>query len=103
MPAYRILTVVLMMLLAITAVELMAPGAGTTSFGSAFAPSGWTHSERFSYPAAEPNPVLGLHRRRRLLLDGRKEDPGRNRRLAAPAPDPEPRHPLPGLLLLLLT
>jgi len=40
MPAYRILTVVLMILLASKVVELMAPGAGVTWFGSSFAPIG---------------------------------------------------------------
>jgi membrane protein implicated in regulation of membrane protease activity len=58
MPAHRVLTVVLMVLLAITVVELMAPGAGMSWFGGSFAPSGWTHSERVTYLATELVPVL---------------------------------------------
>ena len=58
MPGHRILTVVLMVLLAITVVELMAPGAGMHWFSSDFAPSGWAHSERVTYLATELIPVL---------------------------------------------
>lgn len=58
MPAHRSLTVVLMVLLVVTIVELMAPGAGMSWFGASFAPSGWTHSERFTYLATELIPVL---------------------------------------------
>jgi amino acid transporter len=58
MPAHRVMTVILMVLLVITIVELMAPGAGMTWFGSSFAPSGWSHSERVTYLATELVPVL---------------------------------------------
>jgi amino acid transporter len=58
MPAHRSLTVVLMVLLVITVVELMAPGAGMSWFGAGFAPSGWTHSQRVTYLATELVPVL---------------------------------------------
>jgi amino acid transporter len=58
MPAYRSLTVVLMVLLIVTIVELMAPGAGMSWFGATFAPSGWAHSERVTYLVTELVPVL---------------------------------------------
>jgi amino acid transporter len=58
MPAYRIWTTVLMILLAITVVEIMAPGAGSSWFGSDFAPSGWAHSERWTYFATQFIPVV---------------------------------------------
>jgi amino acid transporter len=58
MPAHRVMTVILMVLLVITIVELMAPGAGMAWFGSSFAPSGWSHSERVTYLATELVPVL---------------------------------------------
>jgi len=58
MPAYRSLTVVLMVLLIITVVELMAPGAGMNWFGANFTPSGWVHSERVTYLVTELVPVL---------------------------------------------
>jgi glutamate:GABA antiporter len=58
MPVYKPLTVILMVLLAITVVELFAPGAGMHWFGSDFAPDGWAHGERWSYLATEAVPVL---------------------------------------------
>jgi glutamate:GABA antiporter len=58
MPWFKPLTVVLMVLLVITVVELFAPGAGMHWFSSDFAPDGWTHSERWSYLATEAVPVL---------------------------------------------
>jgi amino acid transporter len=58
MPWYQPLTVILMVLLAVTIIELFAPGAGTSWFGSNFAPEGWTHAERFSYLLTEVVPVL---------------------------------------------
>jgi glutamate:GABA antiporter len=57
MPAYRALTIVLMVLLTVTVVQIVAPGAGSDWFGSGFAPSGWTHGERFTYLATEIIPV----------------------------------------------
>jgi amino acid transporter len=58
MPAYRPLTVLLMVLVAIASVQLIAPGLGKSWFGSDFAPSGWTHAERFTYLWTELTPVL---------------------------------------------
>jgi amino acid transporter len=58
MPWFKPLTVVLMVLLVITVIELFAPGAGMHWFSSDFAPAGWTHSERWSYLATEGVPVL---------------------------------------------
>ena len=58
MPAYRILTVVLMVLVAIATVQLMAPGAGQLWFGGGFAPTGWAYSERYRYLLTELVPVL---------------------------------------------
>ena len=58
MPAHRSLTVLLMLLLAVTVVQILAPGAGVSWFGSDFAPSGWTHSERWTYMATQLVPIL---------------------------------------------
>ena len=58
MPWYQPLTVILMVLLVITVIELFAPGAGMHWFSSDFAPDGWTHSERWTYLATEVVPVL---------------------------------------------
>ena len=99
MPAYRILTVVLMMLLAITAVELMAPGAGMTWFGSAFTPAaGPTPSVSATRP---PSPALSLA----FITGGvcfwmagkrtRAETVAWQRRLPIPSPAPSPRAPPP--------
>ena len=58
MPYYQPLTVILMVLLVITVIELFAPGAGMHWFSSDFAPEGWTHCERWTYLATEVVPVL---------------------------------------------
>jgi len=58
MPAYRTLTVVLMVLVAVATVQLIAPGAGYHWFGSDFTPSKWTYGERFTYLWTELIPVL---------------------------------------------
>ncbi len=58
MPAYRVWTVVLVVLVAIASVQLIAPGAGLAWFGSSFAPSGWTHAQRGTYLLTELIPVL---------------------------------------------
>ena len=58
MPAYRSLTVVLMILVAIASVQLIAPGLGEPWFGSDFAPSSWTYAERYTYLWTELIPVL---------------------------------------------
>ncbi len=76
MPAYRPLTVVLMVLVAIACVQLIAPGLGKHWFGSDFSPSGWAYAERYTYLWTELIPVLCLHRRRGALLVAGPADPG---------------------------
>jgi amino acid transporter len=58
MPAHRILTVVLMILLAFTVVQLVAPGAFFDWFGSDFRPDGWKASENVTYLLTELVPVV---------------------------------------------
>jgi amino acid transporter len=58
MPAYRTLTVILMVLVAIATVQLIAPGLGDSWFGTDFIPESWTHAERFTYLWTELIPVL---------------------------------------------
>jgi glutamate:GABA antiporter len=58
MPAYRVLTVLLMALVAVATVELIAPGLGNAWFGSSFIPESWTHAQRFTYLWTELIPVL---------------------------------------------
>src|SRR6266566_1365344 len=58
MPAYRPLTVLLMILVAVASVQLIAPGLGRSWFGPDFIPSDWQYSERFTYLWTELVPVL---------------------------------------------
>ncbi len=58
MPAYRPLTVILMVLVAIASVQLIAPGLGKSWFGADFIPSNWTYAERYTYLWTELIPVL---------------------------------------------
>ncbi|HJY72060.1 MAG TPA: hypothetical protein VJ347_09795, partial [Streptosporangiaceae bacterium] len=58
MPAYRPLTILLMILVAIASVQLIAPGLGKNWFGDDFRPQGWAHAERFTYLWTELLPVL---------------------------------------------
>jgi amino acid transporter len=58
MPWHRGLTVVLMILLAFTVVQLIAPGALFDWFGPDFRPEGWKASEAGLYLATELLPVL---------------------------------------------
>jgi amino acid transporter len=60
MPAYRPLTVILMVLVAIASVQLIAPGLGKSWFGSNFAPSNWTYAQRYTYLWTELIPVLAF-------------------------------------------
>jgi amino acid transporter len=57
MPWYRPLTVLLMVLVAIASIQLIAPGLGSSWFGSDFIPSGWTYAQRFTYVWTELLPV----------------------------------------------
>ncbi|MEP7025981.1 MAG: APC family permease [Actinomycetota bacterium] len=58
MPAYRVLTVVLMALVAVATVQLIAPGLGSSWFGPDFIPEDWTYAQRFTYLGTELIPVL---------------------------------------------
>ena len=58
MPWYRPLTVILMLLVAVASIQLIAPGLGSSWFGSDFIPSGWTYAQRFTYLWTELLPVL---------------------------------------------
>jgi amino acid transporter len=58
MPWMRGLTIILMVLLAISVVQLIAPGAPLNWFGSDYRPSGWGKSEAASYLLTELLPVL---------------------------------------------
>jgi glutamate:GABA antiporter len=58
MPACRPLTVILMILVAVAAVQLIAPGLGSAWFGSNFIPSNWTFAQRYTYLWTELTPVL---------------------------------------------
>jgi glutamate:GABA antiporter len=60
MPAYRSLTVLLMILVAVATVQLIAPGAGDSWFGADFIPESWTHAERFTFLLTEAVPVLAF-------------------------------------------
>jgi amino acid transporter len=58
MPFHRVLTVILMVLLAFTVVQLIAPGAPFAWFGTDYRPDGWKASEAGLYLATELIPVL---------------------------------------------
>jgi amino acid transporter len=58
MPAYRAWTTVLMLLLGVTVVEIFAPGAGSSWFGSSFRPDGWNFNERWTYFGTQLVPVV---------------------------------------------
>jgi glutamate:GABA antiporter len=60
MPAYRILTILLMALVAVATVQLIAPGLGSTWFGSDFIPENWTYAQRYTYLWTELIPVLAF-------------------------------------------
>ena len=60
MPAYRTLTVLLMILVAVATVQLIAPGAGNSWFGPDFLPEGWTHAQRYTFLLTEAIPVLSF-------------------------------------------
>jgi glutamate:GABA antiporter len=59
-PAYRSLTILLMILVAIATVQLIAPGLGSSWFGSSFLPESWTYAERYTYLWTEVVPVLAF-------------------------------------------
>ncbi|MBW4043179.1 MAG: APC family permease [Acidobacteria bacterium] len=58
MPLHRVLTVILMILLVFTVVQLIAPGAPFAWFGSDYRPSGWNANEAGLYLVTELVPVL---------------------------------------------
>lgn len=60
MPAFRALTILLMVLLAFTVIQLMAPGAFFDWFGADFRPDGWDASEGGLYLLTELVPVVAF-------------------------------------------
>src|SRR3984893_5476928 len=60
MPWYRPLTVILMILVAVASIQLIAPGLGSSWFGSNFAPANWTYAQRYTYLWTELIPVLAF-------------------------------------------
>jgi amino acid transporter len=58
MPFPRVLTIILMVLLAISVLQLVAPGAPFNWFGKGFMPDGWKSSEAGLYLLTELLPVL---------------------------------------------
>jgi amino acid transporter len=58
MPFHRSLTVILMALVAVATVQLIAPGLGSSWFGSNFIPESWTYGQRYTYLLTELIPVL---------------------------------------------
>jgi glutamate:GABA antiporter len=76
MPAYRVLTVVLMILVAVATVQLIAPGLGSSWFGSDFIPEGWTYAQRLTYLWTELIPGADLHSHRHAVLVDGPADPG---------------------------
>ena len=60
MPAHKTLTVLLMVLVAIATVQLIAPGLGSSWFGSNFIPEDWTFAQRYTYLWTELIPVLAF-------------------------------------------
>lgn len=60
MPFFKPLTVLLMILLAFTVVQLMAPGAFYDWFGTDFRPDGWKASESVLYLLTELIPVVAF-------------------------------------------
>ena len=60
MPWHRPLTVLLMILVDGNSIQLIAPGLGSSWFGSDFIPEGWTYAQRFTYLWTELIPVLAF-------------------------------------------
>jgi amino acid transporter len=58
MPFHRVLTIVLMVLVALATVQLIAPGVGSHWFGSDFIPEDWTYAQRYTFLFTEAVPVL---------------------------------------------
>ena len=54
----RPLTVLLVLLVLIAAIQLMLPGLGDSWFGSGYVPSGWAPSQKWVYLLTELVPVL---------------------------------------------
>ncbi|CAM5277903.1 APC family permease [Streptomyces griseorubiginosus] len=59
-PAPLLISIVLTVLVVFATVQLVAPGAGDHWFGSAYAPSGWSHAERGKYLLTELVPLVGF-------------------------------------------
>jgi glutamate:GABA antiporter len=56
--AYKPLTILLMLLVAVASVQLIAPGLGDHWFGSDFIPENWTFAQRYTYLFTELIPVM---------------------------------------------
>ncbi|MFF4799140.1 APC family permease [Streptomyces sp. NPDC001351] len=59
-PIPGIISVVLTVLILFASVQLVAPGLGDHWFGSAYAPDGWSHAERWKYLLTEAVPLAGF-------------------------------------------
>ncbi|GAA1407447.1 APC family permease [Kitasatospora putterlickiae] len=53
-------SVLLTLLIAFATVQLIAPGLGADWFGEGYAPSGWTHAERWTYLATQGIPLAAF-------------------------------------------
>ncbi len=79
MPAYRIWTTVLMVLLAVTVVEIMAPGAGSAWFGVRLRAVRLDALRAILLLRDRDDPGAGVRRHRRAVLHHRGEDAARGR------------------------
>ncbi|GAA2488439.1 APC family permease [Streptomyces longisporus] len=59
-PIPGVISVVLSALILFASVQLVAPGLGDHWFGSAYAPTGWSHAERWKYLLTEAVPLVGF-------------------------------------------
>ena len=79
MPAYRVLTVVLMVLVAIAAVQLIAPGLGSSWFGADFIPGELDVRPAVHLPVDGADPGAVVHRHRGGVLAAGQAHSGRSR------------------------
>ncbi|MEV7385427.1 APC family permease [Streptomyces sp. NPDC091215] len=59
-PLPWVISTVLTLLIVFASVQLVAPGLGDHWFGSAYAPDGWSHAERWKYLLTELVPLVGF-------------------------------------------
>ncbi len=84
-PGTAVLTLVLMVLLAFTVVQLVAPGEPFDWFGADVRPGGWKGSEAWLYLATEFRAARRLRGCRGALLAARQAHPHRERGRPTPA------------------